>query len=112
MSKKTNPNKIDCIILQIVANNTQSLSQTYKSHLDEYIGYPISEIQGYNEKTISDLSVGEIISINLTHIGSRKMNVYAKVIDNNVHEMKPKIIIVITHPENKLSLFLKIYLCI
>jgi len=40
------------------------------------------------------------------------MNVYAKVIDNNVHEMKPKIIIVITHPKNKLSLFLKIYLCI
>jgi hypothetical protein len=94
--------------LQIVANNTQSLSITYKSHLDEYIGYQrisISEIQGYNEKTISDLSVGEIISINLTHIGSRKMNAFAKVIDNNVHEMKPKIIIVITHPKNKLIFF-------
>ena len=95
MSKKTNLNKINCIILQIVPNNTQSLSVTYKSHLDEYIGYPISEIQGYNEKTISDLSVGEIISINLTHIGSRKMNVNAKVVDNKIHEMKPKIIIVI-----------------
>jgi hypothetical protein len=95
MSKNTNPSKKNCIILQIVANNTQLLSQTYKNHLNQYIGYPISAIQGYNEETISDLGIDEIISINLTHIGSRKMNVNAKVVDNKIHEMKPKIIIVI-----------------
>jgi hypothetical protein len=72
----------------------QSLGETYKSHLDNYIGYPIDAISGYCENTIKDLAINEVISINLSNIGSRKVNVFARVVKNEIELMKPKVIIV------------------
>jgi len=88
-------NKVKCIILQVVNNPNIQLGETYKKHLNEFISYPVSKIEGCSEKTIEELEINEVISINLSHIGARKVNVQAQVINNTIHEMKPKVIIVI-----------------
>ena len=73
--------KKKCIILQVTKPKTQQpLGETYKSHLDNYISYPIDAISGYCESNIKDLAIDEIISINLSNIGSRKVSVFARVV--------------------------------
>ncbi len=86
--------KVSCIILQIINPTSTNIGETYKKHLNEYIGYPVSQIDGYSEKTIMELEIHDVISINLSNIGARKVNVYAKVVNNKIHLMKPKVIIV------------------